>query len=168
MNRLASTEFDLDWKIRDYHTLVRSERQDIFQIREAVFIIEQECDYQDIDSLDEKCSHVIGRDNKGVLVAYARILPPGLKGLNTSFGRVLVIKNHRGRKIGRKLVEICIDECRKKYLNSECHISAQTQFIDFYKSFGFKTKGTAYLEDGISHIDMTLLLNPITNKDEIL
>jgi len=164
MNTLPGTKPALDWTVRHYHSLNQSEIQEIFQIRETVFIVEQQCIYEDVDSLDEKCSHVIGRDNTGILVAYARILPPGLKYSAASFGRVLVVSNQRGRKVGRKLVEICIAECRKNYPASKCRISAQTYLIDFYKSFGFNTRGTPYLEDGILHIDMALSTNLTSEK----
>ena len=158
MKAHSAVQLTLDWATQTYDSLNSGELQEIFRVREEVFIVEQQCVYQDVDSLDEKCSHITARDNSGKLMAYARILPPGLKDQNASFGRVLVIKEQRNKGIGKKLVQLCIDECQRKYPDAEFRISAQAHLVDFYRDFGFEAVGTPYDDAGISHIDMILQL----------
>ncbi len=126
---------------------------DILQLRSEVFVIEQDCVYQDIDNYDQVALHVIAYD-KDVLVAYARILPPKTYFTEPSIGRIIVKETHRKQDLGHGLMKYCISLIDKLYPNETIKISAQQYLIHFYSTHGFKAKGEGYLEDGIPHIAM--------------
>jgi ElaA protein len=125
----------------------------ILQLRSAVFVIEQDCVYQDIDDKDQKALHVIGFKNEKV-VAYTRIFKPGDYFSEAGIGRVVVAENERTYGYGYVIMEHAI-KAVKSYFNEEnIKISAQTYLKKFYNSIGFQQVGTEYLEDGIPHISM--------------
>ena len=126
---------------------------DIFLIRSEVFVVEQECVYQDIDRKDLESIHIIGTKKKKI-IAYSRIM--SLNSEFCSIGRVLVKKEFRKKGIGIKLMEKSIEKARKLYNQKKIKISAQEYLKNFYTDFGFKHTGKRYLEDGIPHIEMTL------------
>ena len=123
----------------------------IFLLRAEVFIVEQECIYQDIDGKDLKSIHIIGKKNQEI-VAYSRIM--NLKNDFSSIGRVLVKKDSRGKGLGKKLMKKSIEEAIKEYRKIKIKISAQEYLRKFYTEIGFKHTGKSYLEDGIPHIEM--------------
>jgi ElaA protein len=120
-----------------------------------VFIVEQNCAYQDIDDMDASAKHVMLFD-KDVLAAYARILPPGISYKEPAIGRVVVKKTFRGKDLGKLLMKQCIDQLQDTYTNSEIVISAQSYLLKFYSDLGFKAEGKEYLEDDIPHSKMRL------------
>jgi ElaA protein len=120
-----------------------------------VFIVEQNCAYQDIDDMDASAKHVMLFD-KDVLAAYARILPPGISYKEPAIGRVVVKKTFRGKDLGKLLMKQCIDQLQDTYTNSEIVISAQSYLLKFYSDLGFKAEGKEYLEDDIPHTKMRL------------
>tara|TARA_X000000368_G_C22984594_1_gene691529 strand:- start:65 stop:517 length:453 start_codon:yes stop_codon:yes gene_type:complete len=123
----------------------------IFLLRAEVFIVEQECIYQDIDGKDLKSIHIIGKKNQEI-VAYSRIM--NLKNDFCSIGRVLVKKDSRKKGLGKKLMRKSIEEAAKEYRKRKIKISAQEYLRKFYTEIGFKHTGKSYLEDGIPHIEM--------------
>ena len=127
----------------------------ILQLRSEVFVVEQDCVYQDIDGHDDKAYHVLFYD-ENTLVAYTRILPPGSYFEELSIGRVLVKTTHRLKNIGHKLMSTSINYAKGKFPDSIIKISAQQYLIKFYESHGFESYGKGYLEDGIPHIAMKL------------
>ncbi|SDG94720.1 GNAT family N-acetyltransferase [Psychroflexus sediminis] len=129
---------------------------DILQLRSEVFVVEQDCVYQDIDGYDDKAYHVLFYDHAS-LVAYSRILPPGTYFKELSIGRVIVKETHRSQKLGHELMKASIAFALKTYPKSIIKISAQQYLINFYKSHGFVISGEGYLEDGIPHIGMKLV-----------
>ena len=145
----------LDWQIKPYQDLTLNEFHDIIALRVNVFVVEQDCPYQDLDGKDKKCYHVICRDGKGNIVATARILPPGISYDSTSIGRVVIDKEIRGKGIGHELMQKCMDYALVEFGNSTITISAQKHLENYYKSHDFISTGNEYLEDGIPHVEMT-------------
>ena len=127
----------------------------IFLIRAEVFIVEQQCAYQDIDGKDTNSIHVIGK-KKEEIIAYSRIM--NLNNDFCSIGRVLVKKDLRKKGLGIKLMKKSIEEVTKLYNKKKIKISAQEYLKSFYEDLGFKHTGKSYLEDGIPHIEMTAIL----------
>ncbi|RYE75332.1 MAG: GNAT family N-acetyltransferase [Myxococcales bacterium] len=136
---------------------------DLLQLRSRIFVVEQDCAYQDVDGLDllPGTWHVLAYDGDA-LVAYARVLEAtacvshsgrtdGLR-----IGRVLVDASQRGRRLGHELVRRCLEVCRSEHPGVEIVLSAQAHLVDFYGGFGFTATGDEYDEDGIPHVDMRL------------
>ena len=126
---------------------------EILQLRSEVFVVEQDCVYQDVDGKDKIAIHVLGYHDKK-LVAYTRIFKSGDYFKNASFGRVLVAKNFREHGYGKEVLRATIETLAKINPRSTIEISAQTYLKRFYENFGFKMVGEEYLEDGIPHICM--------------
>lgn len=129
---------------------------DVLQLRSEVFVVEQDCVYQDIDGYDDKAYHVLFYD-EDTLVAYSRILPPGTYFEELSIGRVIVKETLRSQKLGHVLMKSSIEFSLKTFPKSIIKISAQQYLIQFYESHGFVISGEGYLEDGIPHIGMKLI-----------
>ena len=130
---------------------------EMLALRNEVFVVEQRCLYQDTDGRDRDCLHVMGRDAAGRLLAYARLLPPGLKGpqqLRAAIGRVLTAPSLRGQGQGRPLVRQALRECEQRWPGVGQELSAQAHLQAFYESVGFHAVSPVYDEDGIPHIDM--------------
>lgn len=126
------------------------------QAREAVFVVEQNCPYPELDGIDPQCLHLQGFVD-GELAVYARIIPPNVHPTGKpAIGRVLTLENFRGHGYGRDLMVKAIEFCQKNFANQPIVISAQTYLLDFYQSLGFVPQGKRYLEDNIEHIDMIL------------
>lgn len=142
-------------EILPFNELSTYQLYDILQLRSEVFVVEQDCVYQDIDGYDNKAFHVLFY-NEETLVAYSRILPPGSYFKELSIGRVIVKETHRQKNIGHELMKLSIDFSKNNYSQSSIKISAQQYLIKFYESHGFSIIGEGYLEDGIPHIGMLL------------
>ncbi|KRK69981.1 GNAT family N-acetyltransferase [Lacticaseibacillus nasuensis] len=127
---------------------------EIMTARVAVFVVEQDCAYQEADAADRTALHVCLRRD-GRLVAYARLLPHA-DGHHMSLGRVLVVKSARGAGLGRQLVNTCLAALAERFPGQPVKIQAQAYLQDFYASFGFTPVSAVYLEDGIPHLDMVL------------
>ena len=138
------------WEIKEWSELSIKEVENIFSLRSEVFVVEQDCVYQDIDNKDQKAKHLLGYD-KDVLVAHSRLLKPGDYFDQHSFGRAVVKKSHRGLGLGDELVKRSIKELGDQ---TEIKISAQYHLEKLYKKNGFISVGNTYLEDGIPHIAM--------------
>ena len=141
---------------KPFTQLTIKELHDLFVLRSEVFVVEQDCIYQDIDGKDPKGVHILGLDRKKELVAYARVLPKGESYSSfVSIGRLVVSKIHRGKNYGHDLLKKGIEEAIKLDATSSIKISAQAHLVSFYNSHGFIVDGESYLEDGIPHIAMT-------------
>ena len=141
-------------EIKPWKKLSREQITDIFSLRSEVFIVEQECPYQDVDGKDETADHVMLRvDNE--LVGYTRVFPENTYFKEASFGRAVVKKTHRGEGYGHLLVDKSLEYLKSKK-QSSIKISAQSYLKDFYSSHGFMAKGEEYMEDGIPHTAMYL------------
>ena len=139
-------------KIKAWYQLSSKEINDIFSLRSEVFIVEQECIYQDVDGKDEKADHVLLIINNQ-LVGYARVFNKNIYFKEASFGRAVVKKSHRGEGYGHLLVEKSLEHL-KTNKQSPIKISAQSHLKEFYSSHGFVAKGDEYMEDGIPHTAM--------------
>lgn len=125
----------------------------ILQLRSEVFVVEQDCVYQDIDDKDQKALHVIGIKNDKV-VAYTRIFKPGDYFTEASIGRVVVAKSERSFGYGYQIMEDSIRTIKNIFNQTAIKVSAQLYLNKFYSSLGFQQAGDTYLEDGIPHIAM--------------
>ncbi|MFC6253232.1 GNAT family N-acetyltransferase [Secundilactobacillus hailunensis] len=127
---------------------------EIMKARVKVFVVEQECPYQEIDDQDDDALHMILRVD-GRLAAYTRIVKSSEPGY-MSFGRVLVVKDFRKQHLGREIVSATIEEIEQDFPGNNIKIAGQSYLQKFYESFGFKPVSDVYLEDGIPHIDFEL------------
>lgn len=143
----------LDITIKHYKELSKDELYNILQLRSEVFVVEQDCVYQDIDYKDQKAIHVLGL-KKNKLVAYARIFKPGDYFDLASIGRVVVAKNERQNKYGYDIMKVSIKAVKDELKEITIKISAQCYLKEFYTNLGFNKVGEEYLEDGIPHIAM--------------
>ena len=141
------------WKQKKWEELNKKNLHEILQIRSKVFVVEQNCVYQDIDNKDPKAIHLYGKI-KNKIVAYSRIFNEGDFYKEISFGRALVLKNQRGKGLGDELVQKSIEIIKGNWPNKKVKISAQAHLNSFYKKHGFIEKGKEYLEDGIPHVSM--------------
>lgn len=144
---------DLTFYFRTYNELSKSELYDIYFLRQEVFILEQNCIYQDIDKKDQNSHHLMAYNNEE-LVAYLRIVYPGFSYEEPSIGRVLTKKKYRQKGISTELMQIAIQKVRDLYNHTCIRISAQEYLIPFYTSLNFIPIGEVYLEDDIPHIEM--------------
>ena len=160
-----------EFSIKTFDELTSVDIYHILRARSQVFVVEQNCAYQDMDELDFDCLHLVAHQNEA-LVGYCRIIPPEYNrlrsnlsaadtdSLNTAMsaiGRVLVLSEHRGQGIARQMMIQAIAHCRKKYGKKRpIIISAQTYLLSFYQSLGFVPEGDYYLEDNIEHVKMVL------------
>ena len=143
----------LNFKIKDFNQLSTQELYSILQLRSEVFVVEQDCVYQDLDGKDQLAYHVLGYKDS-ILIAYARVFKPGDYFSKSSIGRIIVKNTHRRFKYGDHLVKNSIEFIEKKFKEKEILISAQAYLINFYNNLGFEQKGEQYLEDDIPHIKM--------------
>jgi ElaA protein len=143
----------LTWRFATFEKLTRREIHDLYQARIAVFVIEQECPFQDVDGADPACYHLLGR-NDGTLVAYCRIVPPGVKFPEPSIGRVLTVAAARRSGAGRELMREAVGRTLALWPARAIRIGAQARLERFYEDFGFVKASEPYDEDGILHIEM--------------
>jgi ElaA protein len=146
---------ELNWKYKRFNELTAKELYAILKLRSEVFVVEQNCVYLDTDNKDQQSFHLCGWEEND-LVAYARILPPGLAFEEASIGRVVTNPLYRKNGSGRKLMLQAIDKTFDQFGTDSIKIGAQLYLLAFYTSLGFKQSGPEYLEDGIPHIEMTL------------
>jgi ElaA protein len=142
-----------NWILKTFTDLTPDELYKILRLRAEVFVVEQNCVFQDMDNKDQESHHLTGwLDNE--LVAYTRIMPAGLAYEEVSIGRVVSSPRYRGSGAGRELMNkafLCIAEL---YGKQRVRIGAQLYLQTFYSSLGFEPQGDIYLEDGIQHIIM--------------
>lgn len=143
----------LQFQVKSFESLNVKELYAILQLRTEVFIVEQNCVYQDTDFKDLKALHVLGY-YQGELVAYARLFNCNDSFEEASIGRVIVRKSHRAFKFGHQLMEFCINEIENQFNTKKIKIGAQKYLVLFYNTHGFKEEGEEYMEDGIPHIHM--------------
>ncbi len=130
---------------------------EMLQLRQEIFIVEQDCPYLDADGKDQSSRHVLGRSEKQDLVAYIRIVPPGISYAGySSIGRVVVKERIRKTGSGKSLMQYGIQKCKELYPDTPIKISAQCYLLKFYSDLGFKAIGEEYLEDDIPHQAMVL------------
>jgi ElaA protein len=139
--------------IKPYRELSLDEFHDIIALRVAIFVVEQDCPYQELDGLDKEAWHLIVRDEKETM-ATLRILPRGTSYSEWSIGRVVVSESARGTGLGHEIMDKAITFVQEKESEAAIKISAQTHLKEFYAVHGFEQCGEGYLEDDIPHIPM--------------
>ena len=145
----------LNWTYKSFEELSKTELYTILRLRSEVFVVEQDCNYQDVDGKDLKCHHLMAWDGDN-LVAYTRIVPPGVSFAEASIGRVLTNSRYRGIGAGITLMEKSIEKAHETHGKKPIRIGAQLYLKKFYESFGFVKDSDEYLEDEIPHIEMVL------------
>jgi ElaA protein len=144
----------MTWTIKPFAELSPQEVYIILRLRSEVFVVEQDCVFQDMDNKDQYCYHLMGWQNNE-LIAYTRIVPPGISYDLPSIGRVVTSPKARNSGLGKLLMEKSIEELTRLYGQTSVRIGAQLYLKKFYGSFGFEQSGDVYDEDGIDHIEMT-------------
>jgi ElaA protein len=144
---------NIQWRCQHFNDLSQHELYAMLQLRSEVFVVEQNCVFLDMDDKDQHCWHVCGwHDEK--LVAYTRLVPPGIAYHLASIGRVVTSPSVRRTGIGRSLMKFSIEKTLSLFGKNNIKIGAQLYLKNFYETFGFRQSGDVYLEDGIEHIEM--------------
>lgn len=139
--------------VKSFEELSKLELYKILRLRAEVFIVEQDCVYQDVDDKDQKALHVILKKSEEI-IGYTRLFWPGDYFKEASIGRVVISKKERDNNYGSELMKASILAISEKMKEKKIKISAQTYLKIFYNNFGFLESGKEYLEDGIPHVAM--------------
>ena len=145
----------IEWKIKPFNALLITELYSVLQLRSEVFVVEQNCVYQDLDGKDEKALHLLGIFD-GKIVAYTRLFNANDYFENASIGRVVIDQNYRDRKWGHEMMQQAIAGIQNHFGETKITISAQLYLQKFYESQGFVRTSEMYLEDDIPHIEMKI------------
>lgn len=144
---------EITWRCKAFDDLTPPELYALLQLRNEVFVVEQNCVYQDCDGKDPASFHFMGWQ-QSKLIAYTRLLPAGVAYKQISIGRVVTSPAVRGQQVGRELMVRSIEKLHELFGASPVKIGAQYYLKTFYESLGFLQSGDMYLEDGIEHIPM--------------
>ena len=146
---------DITYHAISYNDLTKEQLYALLRLRAEVFVVEQNCPYQDLDDKDQKSIHLLGMTDDGHLAAYTRILDKGISYADyASIGRVITAPFARGQGLGRPLMETSVQVLHEQYGHQPIKISAQAHLQAYYGSVGFRTVTEEYLEDGIPHVGM--------------
>jgi ElaA protein len=143
----------MKWIVKTFDELTTKELYEVLQLRAEVFVVEQDCPYQDIDDKDMESYHVLGY-SATYIAAYTRIVKPGISYPEIAIGRVVVSPKNRGERLGRQVMERSIDYIELELKKQPIRLSAQSHLQKFYSDLGFVCTGKEYLEDGIPHVEM--------------
>lgn len=147
-------ETSITWSIKSFNELTLEELYDMIALRVEVFVIEQNCPYQDLDGKDKLSFHLLGKDINNTIVATLRILPQNVSYPEVSIGRVVTSEKIRDWKKGHDLMTTAMDFITEKFPNENVRLSAQTHLVNYYGKHNFTETGKEYLEDGIPHSEM--------------
>lgn len=144
------------WEVTTFQHLTVQQLYDVLQLRVDVFVVEQQCAYRELDEYDRhpEARHISGRNEGGELIAYARILPPGLRHPEVNLGRFVVKANFRKQGIGHQLLQAALQGIAGCWPEIPIKMSAQSHLHRFYAQYGFLQVTDGYLEDGIPHVEM--------------
>jgi ElaA protein len=148
---------DITWQWCRFSELRPEELYAVVRLREAVFVVEQNCPYPDADGRDPRAWHLLGwqdREQERMLAAYARVFEPGVRYAEASIGRVVTAQAVRGTGVGRHLMAEALRRVDALVPGEKIKLAAQRRLEEFYAGFGFTTVSAPYEEDGITHIDM--------------
>ncbi|MGB7393879.1 MAG: GNAT family N-acetyltransferase [Pricia sp.] len=143
----------LHTEVKSFEELTTRELYELLRLRSEVFVVEQDCVYQDIDAKDANALHLMGTKN-GELIAYARIFKPGDYFEEAAIGRVAVKKDQRKVGYGKEIMKDALQAIDTRFNENAVRVSAQLYLERFYHELGFEQVGDGYLEDGIPHIAM--------------
>ncbi|MGP0593903.1 GNAT family N-acetyltransferase [Nitrospira sp. T9] len=147
---------DIQWNIKTFQELESDQLYDLLKLRVEVFVAEQQCAYRELDEYDRhpEARHISGRNEGGELIAYARILPPGLRHPEVNLGRFVVKADFRKQGIGHQLLQTALQSIAACWPEIPIKMSAQSHLHRFYAQYGFLQVTDGYLEDGIPHVEM--------------
>ncbi len=147
---------NIKWKVEKFYELAGAKLFDVLQLRVDVFVVEQQCAYPELDGYDRhaEARHLSGYDESGLLIAYSRLLPPGLRFSEVTLGRFVVKREARGQGLGHRLLRQALQEIHTSWPGCAVRISAQDYLRKFYEQYGFVRMSDVYLEYGISHVEM--------------
>jgi ElaA protein len=145
---------EIIWTTKHFNDLSVHEYHDLLYLRTEVFVVEQDCPYQEVDDKDKASFHLVGKTANGNVVAVSRILPPGVSYKEVSVGRVAIKQNSRGKGIADKMMLETFEFIKHEFGEVPVRISAQEYLLNFYNKHGFKQVGEMYLEDDIPHVEM--------------
>lgn len=151
----------MKWILKQFDELTASELYEILSLRNKVFIVEQNCPFQDIDDKDLICYHMFSRDEEGRICAYLRMFKKGKYYEEASIGRIIVRADQRGTGIAREMMLKAIDFIENGLHEHAIRIGAQARLTKFYGSVGFQADSELYDEDGIVHVEMLYHTNTI-------
>ena len=143
----------MNWEFDRFLELSVHSLYELLQLRTEVFVMEQNCPFQDMDGSDDQAMHLRGL-REGRLLAYARCFPAGVKFKEASMGRLITRAEIRGEKIGHQLLDEAVERLCREWGVQAIRIGAQTRLERFYLGHGFVTDGVVYVEDGIDHVEM--------------
>ena len=156
-NRPSWRHMAITWQLSTFKDLTTAQLYAILTLRQQVFVVEQQCVYQDCDGQDLNAHHLLAWDHTGQrleAVAYLRILSPRKGGDLPAIGRVVTHPDMRGKGLGKEIMTRCLRCIYELYPKAAVTLSAQQYLIDFYQQFGFRVASEGYEEDGIPHIRM--------------
>ena len=139
-------------KLKEFTELTTEELYEILKLRAEVFVVEQNCPYQDLDDKDQSSYHLFLEDN-GQIIAVLRILPENIAYKEMAIGRLIVKKSYRGKGISRKMMARAMEFITEDLGKEKIRLSGQAYLSDFYQSLGFEKVSEMYLEDGIEHFE---------------
>lgn len=142
----------MQWRLKKFNDLTLDELYGILKLRVEVFVVEQNCPYQDIDDKDQLSYHLFLEDD-GEIVAVLRILPENVSFDEVAIGRIIVKKSYRGQGISKVMIEKALDFIINDLGKNRVKLSGQAYLTDFYRGLGFEKISEVYLEDGIKHYD---------------
>lgn len=147
---------NVTWKIHTFQELTVEELFEVLRLRVDVFVVEQQCAYRELEDWDRhpETVHLSGRNEGGQLIAYARILSPGVRFPEINLGRFVVRADSRKQGIGHQLLRAALQEISRCWPQTSIRISAQDYLQAFYSQYAFIRVSDVYLEDGIPHVDM--------------
>lgn len=138
--------------MKEFIELTTEELYEILKLRAEVFVVEQNCPYQDLDDKDQSSYHLFVEDN-GQIIAVLRILPENVAYKEMAIGRLIVKKSYRGKEISRKMMVRAMKFITEDLGKEKIRLSGQAYLSDFYQSLGFEKVSEMYLEDGIEHFE---------------
>ncbi|WP_058739047.1 GNAT family N-acetyltransferase [Methanobrevibacter millerae] len=142
----------MEWKLKKFDDLTSDELYGILKLRSEVFVVEQDCVYQDLDDKDQLSYHLF-LENDGETVAVSRFIPENVSYEEMSIGRVVVKENFRGQGLSKIMMKKAIDFIVDDLGKSEIRLSGQAYLVDFYENLGFKKVSDVYMEDNIEHFE---------------
>ena len=143
----------MEVKIKHYNELSKDEFHDMIALRIAVFVVEQDCPYQELDGLDKDANHLLVIEDTAI-IGTMRMLKPGVVYNELAIGRVVSDPKHRGKKMGHLMMEAAMEYIKNDLKLNSARLSAQSHLKDYYSKYGFAPTGKDYLEDGIPHSEM--------------